>query len=973
MRACLNFAGLLFLVMPGLACAGVAGLQGNPAHQQFEPDIKVYPQNFDIARDSQGLIYIASYSGVLIHDGERWDLVEVPGAGAVRVIEPGPDGRMYVGGIGALGYIEHDDYGLPVFHDLTPKALALLEEGDSVADTWKIKRMPETVYFDAGQYLFAYSPGDGVLRKWESERGFGGMVYHLDQLWIHLQEQGLHVLNAGGDLAPIGDGQALTESVVWSLTPLDDETLLVQIADGRWKQVQGTRVSERSMPEGFPPASAILDIVRLEDGSLALAGRDGNIYIYWPDQNRYRSFRLTASPVVGLFHAPGEGLLAATDLAGFRITWPAAWTVIGEESSLIGQVLQIASWGDDLIVLADTGVHRLKESSAGERTRFVVQDWTQLETWDWVSLSDDRALLADSFGVLEVEEDQARVITEARLNPLVLKVAEDHPERVYVGTGDGLGVLEHTDDDWELLLLDEDPSIRVIDILETGPGQLWLATLGSGLWQVELADDARSIDRWRQFGPDEGLQWMSKAQVAFGRLGLDDEGKDRWVVATDNGFFHWADDRFRPFKDDAVPDTALIGGDPLQIKYAPDGSLWAWNYHQVLRRPAGEGSGWIVEDIGPLRRGGISSAWFGPDGSALFGSSSMIMIFDAAVAESGADFETPSASIMLRRVSRVIPGEDPEHMLLDPDVNHRFDQGEFGIRFEFAVPDLVSPDQVAYQERLVGLEADFVPWTSTARVTYFHLDPGSYRFEVRGRDSLGRVSEIEPFEFEILPPWYRTPWAMTGWALLVLAGVVLLIWGIVRWRVARLAADKQRLKQEVEKRTSELSEANQRLEAMAHVDGLTGLANRHRMDDYLELMGPYCRREGVPLAVLLIDVDNFKDYNDRNGHLEGDRYLQRLAGIMQGLTRRQTDLVARYGGEEFLIVLPNTDEDSARDLAEKLRRQVDESDLETTISVGVASRIPDHADGIQTILTLADQALYKAKGAGKNRVAVNSS
>ncbi len=972
MRVCLILAGVLALIVPDPVHAVVELLEGVPAHHRFEPDIQVFPQNFDIARDESGLVYIASYSGVLVYDGERWELVEVAGAGAARVVKPDNEGRVYVGGIGALGYIEHDQAGIPVFHDLTAQAAELLGEEEAIGDVWQIELTPHAVFFDAGQTLFAYRPELDEFENWRTEERFGGMVFHAGQLWIHQRGKGLSVLDNDGELVLISSGSDLDESVVWSLTPLDEQTLLIQMSDGRWKQVDDSGVSIHNTPEDFPGANRILDIQRLSNDSLVMAGSSGNIYIYWPGAHRFRSFRLAGGAVVGLHCTQGHGLLAVTDLAAFSVTWPAAWTVLGEDTGLIGQVMDITQWKDDLVVLTDVGVYRLESDDSGHAGQLSIEDWTQLESWDWLSLSEERALLADSYHVLELDrrEGRASKAVDTRLDPIRLYASPHYSNRVYVGLAEGLAVLQEDDGDWELLLKDDEQMIRVVDVLEPSPGELWLATLGSGLWRVQLDEQGRSVRSRQELGPEQGLLWDRRPEVVFGRIGDVGDEEVHWLVGTDLGFYHWVDDHFAAFDDDLAPDAELVGDVPLQIERSPDGGLWAWNHHQVLRREFSEDAKWRVKDVAPLRRGGISSAWFGSDGSALFGASSSIMMFNPGEAETVVDSPDSPFEIVIRRVSRVVTGEEPEPLSLDPEAKHRFAQEEFGMRFEFTVPDLNAPDEVVYQERLVGLEGEFVPWSSTARVTYFNLDPGSYRFKVRGRDSTGHVSEAQPFDFVILPPWYRTTWAITIWVFLVLTAVMLLVAGIVRWRVARLAADKQRLEQEVDKRTRELSEANERLEAMAHVDGLTGLANRHRLDHYLELMGPYCRREKVPMSVLLIDVDEFKNYNDRRGHLEGDRYLNRLAEIMQRLTRRKTDLVARYGGEEFLIVLPNTDQDAARDLAEGLRREVADSELETTISVGVATLVPTDADDIRKVIKEADQALYQAKRSGKNQVRV---
>ncbi|RQW87248.1 MAG: diguanylate cyclase [Geobacter sp.] len=152
-------------------------------------------------------------------------------------------------------------------------------------------------------------------------------------------------------------------------------------------------------------------------------------------------------------------------------------------------------------------------------------------------------------------------------------------------------------------------------------------------------------------------------------------------------------------------------------------------------------------------------------------------------------------------------------------------------------------------------------------------------------------------------------------------------------------------------------------------DHLTGLPNRRFMQIQLEKCIDAAKRYGEYLSVIMLDIDHFKRYNDRQGHVQGDRLLVDLAGILLK-ELRSSDFVFRYGGEEFLIVLPRTDLKSSSDVAERLRKVL-ETETTVTVSLGVST----YQDGsnIEKLIHNADTALYRAKGEGRNRVAVNAS
>lgn len=174
-----------------------------------------------------------------------------------------------------------------------------------------------------------------------------------------------------------------------------------------------------------------------------------------------------------------------------------------------------------------------------------------------------------------------------------------------------------------------------------------------------------------------------------------------------------------------------------------------------------------------------------------------------------------------------------------------------------------------------------------------------------------------------------------------------------------------------------LEEANRNLLMLASTDGLTGLANRRSFDKALKRELARCARDGLPLALVLVDVDHFKRYNDTYGHQEGDECLKRLSHLLRSMARRPGDVAARYGGEEFAVILPNTSADGALHFAEGLRTAVQQLNLPhcrssygiVTVSIGVACEAPASGPD-STVLQNADAALYSAKAGGRNRAEV---
>lgn len=195
--------------------------------------------------------------------------------------------------------------------------------------------------------------------------------------------------------------------------------------------------------------------------------------------------------------------------------------------------------------------------------------------------------------------------------------------------------------------------------------------------------------------------------------------------------------------------------------------------------------------------------------------------------------------------------------------------------------------------------------------------------------------------------------------------------------VEELRQRNRELEALVAERTLALAQANHRLELLSNTDGLTGIANRRHFDDALAHEWARAQRGGTPLALILLDVDVFKHFNDHYGHLAGDACLQALAvTLAQTGARREGELVARFGGEEFVVLLPGSDLPAAAEVARHIQAAIQQLALPhegaphgiVTVSFGVASQQPQRDQLPEELVRQADRAMYRAKQGGRNRI-----
>jgi diguanylate cyclase (GGDEF)-like protein len=236
-------------------------------------------------------------------------------------------------------------------------------------------------------------------------------------------------------------------------------------------------------------------------------------------------------------------------------------------------------------------------------------------------------------------------------------------------------------------------------------------------------------------------------------------------------------------------------------------------------------------------------------------------------------------------------------------------------------------------------------------------EPRQYNF--RKLDDLPFIVIVGEADYEWQRGW-RQSLAVTLIALLLINGLAIMT---LRHHFSLLRQRKA------------LEQANQKLAALSVTDGLTGIANRLYFDAQLSKEWSRASRIGHPLAVMMIDVDLFKSYNDHYGHPAGDAALKSVAAILGECARRAGDLAARYGGEEFVVIAANTDIDSAHHIAETIRCEIESMTIahekspvgKLTVSIGVAVMAPGMPVSAEELLSMADEALYRAKETGRNR------
>ena len=495
-------------------------------------------------------------------------------------------------------------------------------------------------------------------------------------------------------------------------------------------------------------------------------------------------------------------------------------------------------------------------------------------------------------------------------------------------------------------------NLRVNSLIETAENEIIVGSERGGVQTIRFHQDQDWQATATRIDKPQGIDYGQKlaAQVSRGAAG-------ELLISTRAGVFKLENGNYIPAL--SALEQFRPKGEMITLGADQNGRLWGYTYRSLYQQI--EPGQWREEKIGNVREGSINSLFFSDSGHVMVGANASILLHNP----DGNEVDAPARSVMLSAVeTRNADGISARLPLSEPATISQ----KASITFSYSLPDLADPENIRYRARLKPMEAEFSPWSSSAQFTYYSLGPDEYTLEIEAMDGHGRRSAIEPYLVRVQPYWYQhgAVRLMAGGLAVLIVGLIIL--STVRTRSRKLAMENQRLEHMVTERTRELASANRQLESIAHLDGLTSIPNRRRLDAYLDEVWQQCRERDRTMAVAMLDVDHFKQFNDTFGHPAGDELLKQLAQLLSRSLRRGEDLVARYGGEEFLVVLPGADDAAALEVAESMRRNVNASKLDITVSIGVATDERKTFDNVNSLIEASDRALYEAKNQGRNRV-----
>ncbi len=849
-----------------LLCYGVVGLtgvlwaQGNeaealreePTREQGLPFIRYYSpkeyqadmQNWAIVQDKRGVLYFGNSFGVLEFDGTEWRNIPVSNGSLVRSLAIDSAGVIYVGASNEIGYLVPDSTGQLYYQSLVH---LLPPDERSFSDIWSVQASPQGVYFLSDNYLFRF---DGhQVRSWPSRGRYFFLAFLVNQrLYVHELGIGLCELTSDS-LRLLPEGNRFADLGVHAVLPYPGDRLLVGTRTTGLSLYNPHATGDSLSPYYKPFALALSAQLQrdhlyfgtqISASEYALATHEGGVYIVDLQgkilQRIGRAQGLRQDNVKHIFKDQ-EGLIwLGLDKGIARVDINSPFRFWNEHNGLEGTVQAIVRHQGVLYAGTTSGLFYLHEG------RFWRIPGLNTQCWDLLSyqvppsaegpLPAPRLLAGTSFGLYEINPfgQQRFELNWIRQGRAVVTIVPllSVPGRLCLGLNNGVSLLEYDAGRWRDLGKIVGLRDKVDQIVEDTLGNLWVSAAFQGL---------RYLDFRAQ--PDRLLQpRIETFDVQHGLSNLKDIRLHRHhsdVLFGTAAGLHRFDANQRHFVTTDVYGAEMAKPDVRLTRMVSDTRQNLWVHVQQESRRGIERL--VPSEQGQYQRQAIpftrlpqmqvQTIYPEAEGNVWFGGSEGIFRFDAQRAHNYEEpFQTLIRRITLGRDSVIFRGAHVQVSeahpfrlvaLQQPAAQATMLAYAFNnITFHCAATSFEDESANRFRFFLEGFDgraqspADYhwTDWTDKAIKEYTNLPAGKYLFHVMARNVYQVHGQIATFQFEVLPPWYRTMGAYTTYAMLF----VFTIWGFVRVNTKILEQDKQRLAQLVASRTEEVTIANQTLE-----------------------------------------------------------------------------------------------------------------------------------------------------------------
>ena len=943
--------GIFCLLQSDAVLAQKTKLYGAPLMQRYTAkDYHANPQHNTIATDKAGRLYVGNSEGILQFDGTSWDLIELPGRQIVRDLARARDNKIYVASYDTFGELVTDKAGKISFQELLTLS-GLKGKDRHVGNVWEVFDTDLGIYFRAEEALYFISYDRKTKQHWPLSQNVRSIFPQQNTLYARLDGVGFCKF-IGGKFVLEPGGEAFAKQALPGMIDKGSWRLLVSDEGFYRADHSGMKLLPNNAGAELRKSGAY-EVLVLGDGSFVVGTRLGELFRFGKDFTVLERLKLGSFSIAAMNVDNEGGLWVATEGDLVRLAMPSPWSYLDANQGVLGVAYDF-EWHDNALWTASSsGIARIVPQENGS-SRYEHKSWANYEAYG-LNSNDSGLLIAHREGLMVLEKNAAaprNLFFDQNNAVTLLEPSRFDKNVVYALSNLEVLILSNRSGKWEIAKKHSLGDAGVDTMTEIAAGEIWLSDNYAGPQRWRLDTKTFEMREKKAFVESDGLVLGQDQPQHVYRL--DDK---LHVVIGDNGYVFDG----RKFNLEVSPPYNLVAR-PHEFYVSETGlGDYAFTTREMWHRPQGN-SQWQPLRMGLGSAAGYSAVRLNRDGVVRISTWGGILQYNEKEKSTlpeplslNFDFVTAvnpdgKANINLPTASKYSNVEIP--------AGH-------SLKMRFSLVSLESGVEFRYRMRQIS--DDWSGWSD--RDLFIRAQPpGDYVLELQARTRAGREAESISYRYTVLPHWYEILWVRFLILFAVLLTIGAFIYWIIRRRVAKYREDNLHLEKRISERTIELESLNQKLSELATEDSLTGVLNRRALEQGLQREWYRCLDQRRPLSALMIDVDHFKQFNDKYGHLEGDVLLREIAQSLKNNHDAKRELLARFGGEEFALLLPGVGLEDAVQRADKIRQAVTNHNRNITVSIGVAGFVPSIQMEQISLLRRADAALYRAKRGGRNRV-----
>lgn len=857
-------------------------------------------QNWQIIQDQNGWIYVGNGRGVMEYDGSSWRLIPLSNYAVARALGIDKQNRIYVGGLGEIGYLDINEKGMLNYRSLMQY---IPESKQDFADVWRVYTTDQGVYFGSNKYIFRWeghidniksqSDSLNLMRIWSSDSEFLFLATGND-LFFYEKNMGFKTIK-GDSLVLVSQHNELNKKrpVLYVLSRESGNTsqrFWVGQRDGQMDFHDGDSINPIALSSELAnylgknkvlPNSAI----ELSNGNLTFSTQLGGGIVMNRDGQWVHALNqdlgLVNESIYTMYEDNHQGLWLGTENGIARVEISSPLSFYTDKQGFKGTGQAIIRHSGILFFATGNGLYYLEPTKNIEEVPTFRAISDTVDGWSFVAI-DDELLVGSSGGIFLVTTEGVASIADNLPHAYFLYQSPFDSALVYVGFEDGLGIIKKFEDTWKYIGHFQGIARQVRSIIEEQPGNLWLGTSSDGIYQVSIPESSKILIRdWLPKSPP-----LTDIPIEIQQYGQQHGLPNRFinVYSVDN-------------KTVFTTARGLKKFDPLNQEFIPEisfGKILGDTSCFIYRIEKGENgriSSLVDKNINdPIGRAEIASSILDSNGNyqVIFNQlnripSTVIYGFqfiypdpkyqdviwlggNAGVFRYDMSLERQDQTGFPAHIRSVTANEDSliyyganrkEFDWKQPILDYTFNS----LRFEYSSPFYDEVKEIHYQVFLEGFDKDWSDWTQETKKDYTNLPEGEYQFRVRARNVYYAVSQEGIFTFSIKPPWYRAWWAYLGYTLFTLTILGLSAYFFSKWQNKKLETENEQLEVIISERTKEIKQKHAQLaQTLEHLKKTQEqLILKEKMASLGEMMGGIAHEIKNPLNFVINFAEGSED------------------------------------------------------------------------------------------------------------------